>query len=283
MQSSSVSHANASCDPFVFGPHTEMWRINRERTGLIYGPAAAVLQVAHPRIAQGVHDHSRFQTDSLGRLHRTLAATNAIAFGSMTEAVSMKERLAAAHERVRGRTKPGVPGPLEYSAFEPDLMFWVLATLIHAAMAGYEFVYGPQTMSSKEAFYLDMCRFGEYFGADLRIAPRDWAEFEVYYREMIDGPVLGSHPLCAQVAQAVAAPNDSPFAWVLGRLFGFIPIETLPPAVRERLGLRSTTFTRTAMRLLRCVLPPLFPRLPPALRFYPEYRQAAARLRRSGG
>jgi hypothetical protein len=38
-------------EPFLFAPESEMWRINRERCGLIYGPAAAILQIAHPRIA----------------------------------------------------------------------------------------------------------------------------------------------------------------------------------------------------------------------------------------
>ena len=59
-------------DAFLFAPESEIWRINRERCGLIYGPAAAVLQVSHPRVAQGVHDHSKFRTDTIGRLHRTI-------------------------------------------------------------------------------------------------------------------------------------------------------------------------------------------------------------------
>lgn len=47
---------HSETDPFLWTPESEMWRINRERCGLLFGPAAAILQVAHPRIAQGVFD-----------------------------------------------------------------------------------------------------------------------------------------------------------------------------------------------------------------------------------
>ena len=154
-------------DPFLFDEDSEMVRINRERCGLIYGPAAAILQIAHPRIAQGVYDHSNFQSDALGRLQRTLRGTNRIAFGRVSEAKAMKAKLAAVHGTVRGEVSPGVTeSPANYSAFEPELLVWVLATLVHAAVRGYEFVHGPDSLppARKEAFYSDMCRFGTFFG-----------------------------------------------------------------------------------------------------------------------
>ena len=48
---------------------------------MICGPAAAILQIAHPRIEQGVHNHTNFRTDIMGRLRRTLESTNRIVFG----------------------------------------------------------------------------------------------------------------------------------------------------------------------------------------------------------
>jgi len=56
-----------------YGPHSVMWRINREAVLLGAGPAALLLQVAHPLIALGVARHSDFRTDPFGRLRRTLA------------------------------------------------------------------------------------------------------------------------------------------------------------------------------------------------------------------
>ena len=165
----------ASCreaDSFLFGPKSEMWRISRERCGLIYGPAAAILQVAHPRIAQGVYEHSNFRRDTLGRLRRTLKSTNEIVFGRVSEAEAVSRDLAAVHGRVRGRVFPAVEGPKTYSAFEPDLLFWVLATLITGALAGYEFIYGELPFAERRLSIATHAGSGRISVSKNRIAPR---------------------------------------------------------------------------------------------------------------
>jgi uncharacterized protein (DUF2236 family) len=258
-----------------------MWRVNRERCGLIYGPAAAILQLAHPRIAQGVYDHSNFRYDTLGRLRRTLSSTNQIAFGRISQAEAVSEHVAARHREVCGTVSPGVGGPPTYSAFEPDLLLWVLATLITAAINGYELIYGELPMARKEAFYRDMCRFGTYFGVPTSLSPKDWRAFDAYYTCMVEGELLGSHPMCGQLTKAVIHPRDTIGAAVLGRAIDFVVIETLPPKVRERLGLQSTVSSRFRMRLARRALLKIFPALPAKVRFYPEYLKAIGGASRS--
>ena len=146
-------------DPFLFGPKSEMWRISRERCGLIYGPAAAILQVAHPRIAQGVYEHSSSRQDTLGRLRRTLKSTNEIVFGRASEAEAISRDLAAVHRRIRGRVFPAVKGRRTYSAFEPDLLFWVLATLIAGAVSGLR-IYLPEISPWQKGDFLSTTHAG---------------------------------------------------------------------------------------------------------------------------
>ena len=52
-------------DPILgfYGPDSMMWRINREAVLLGAGPAALLLQVAHPMVAEGVAHHSTFEED----------------------------------------------------------------------------------------------------------------------------------------------------------------------------------------------------------------------------
>lgn len=275
------SGRSRNVDPFLFAPESEIWRINRERCGLIYGPTAAILQIAHPRIAQGVYDHSNFRVDILGRLRRTLEDTNRIVFGRVSEAEDVKTRLAAVHSKVRGTVPPGIKGPHAYSASEQDLLFWVLATLINAAVSGYEFIYGELPLARKEAFYRDMCRFGTYFSVDESLPPKGWIAFESYYDGMVESDLLGSHAICRELARAVVYPEDSAAARLLGWGIDFLPIETLPPKIRKRLGLPSTISTRLRMRLSRGLLPKLFPILPYRLRFYPEYLSAIREIKKS--
>jgi uncharacterized protein (DUF2236 family) len=268
-------------DPFLFAPESEMWRVNRERCGLIYGPAAAILQLAHPRIAQGVYDHSNFRRDTLGRLRRTLSSTNQIAFGRLSQARIVSEQVAARHRKVRGIVSTGVGDPRTYSAFEPDLLLWVLATLITAAINGYELIYGELPIARKEAFYRDMCQFGTYFGVPISLSPGNWSAFDVYYASMLEGELLASHRLCAELARAVIHPQDTVAAAILGHTIDFVVVETLPPRIRERLGLKSTPLSRFFMRLARRVLPKVFPALPAKVRFYPEYLKAIGGARRA--
>tara|TARA_B110000003_G_scaffold16040_1_gene15901 strand:+ start:23916 stop:24212 length:297 start_codon:yes stop_codon:yes gene_type:complete len=71
-----------TANDFAFSPDSELWLVNRYANGLLFGPAAVLLQVAHPQVAQGVVDHSDFREDALGRLRRTLSTVNRIAFGT---------------------------------------------------------------------------------------------------------------------------------------------------------------------------------------------------------
>ncbi len=268
----------ATSSDFAFGPDSEIWQVNRYATGLLFGPAAVLLQVAHPRVAQGVADHSDFRNDALGRLRRTLHAVNAIAFGTHGEAESMRTRMTAAHQRVRGHTSEGMDGPKRYSAFEPDLLLWVLATLIDASFKGYEFVWGPLSKPRRERFYHDFRRFGSYFGLDPAMGPQSLDAFIHYFDDMLSQEWLGQHPLCAEVAAAVVHP-PAPFRdRLLGHLVDFLPIETVPPQIRERLQLPSTWWTRARMTCLRQIAPVAFRILPKRLTYYPEAYRAERAL-----
>ncbi len=252
---------------FVFPLDSEMWKINHQKCGLWFGPAAAILQIAHPRIAQGVADHSHFQSDSIGRLRRTLKATDSIAFGTRTAALQTQQRIVDVHKTVKGKTSDGMSGPKGYSAFEPDLLMWVIATMIEAATQGYELVYGPLPCDRLERYYRDMRDFGTYFGLSTDVGPQSYADFRRYYDDLMASDLLGSHPLCAELAGAIASPNDSIFAKQLGRAIHFLPVETIPSPVREKLGFRSTVVTRATMKAFRQTVPTWFPLLPRRIRW----------------
>ena len=61
---------------------------------------------------------------------------------------------------------------------------------------------------------------------------------------------------------------------MLGRLVDFLPIETVPVAIRDRLGLESTGWRRFRMVVLKKVVPVGFRILPKRLTYYPESYRA---------
>ncbi|HCQ79399.1 MAG TPA: hypothetical protein DIV46_05450 [Verrucomicrobiales bacterium] len=99
-------------------------------------------------------------------------------------------------------------------------------------------------------------------------------EFEKYYDEMLSGDLLGSHPLCAEVAAAVVWPKKPWRDRMLGKAGDFLPIETLPAMIRERLGPESTGWSRGRMKILQKVAPVAFRSLPKWVSYYPESYRA---------
>ncbi len=263
--------ATNSNSDFVFSTDSALWEVNSHWTGMIYGPAAAILQIAHPRVGHGVARHSHFKTDSLGRLTRTLADVNSIAFGTRSEAEETKKRLFAMHSKVRGTSETGV----DYHALDQDLLIWVLATLVMASVNGRELVYGPLDLDQKERFLAEMVVLGQFFGMrvgeDERLS--SWANYERYFDGMINGDLLGSDPVCGELARCLVKPQDSFTVRCLGCAISFLPLETLPPQLLEPLTLKSTAMSRAQMRFFRRVFPGIFRLVPAKLKYYERTRR----------
>jgi len=264
----------SAADDFLFPPDSQIWRLSREHALLLGGPAAAILQVAHPEVAAGVAAHSEFRADALGRLRRTLDAVYTITFATRAEAAAMSRRIAAIHAKVRGTH------PVAYDAFSPAAQMWVLATLIDVGTWVFEQVGFSLTEAQREAHYRDMRIFGQCFGLAPNYGPQTATQFREYYAAMLNGPELASIPLCREVAWAVAVPPAPAWLRLGSKPFVGLIAETLPSPVRERLGFRSTPASRVAFALARTSIRVALPLLPARLRFTRHY--LAARRREAG-
>lgn len=252
----------------VFPPDSQIWRLSRENALLLGGPAAAILQVAHPAIAAGVANHSEFRSDTLGRLHRTLETIYIVAFGTQREANALRDHVAAMHAKVRGHH------PVAYDAFSPDAQMWVLATLIATGTWIFEQLVAPLTATEQEQHYREMRHFGTYFGLPITHGPQTHIEFQEYYTAMLGSDDLASHPLCAEVARYVARPTRPKWLSAIASATSLILPETIPSPVREKLGFHSSAATRAAFRVARHTVRFALPILPASLRFTPKYLSA---------
>jgi len=257
-----------------FPADSAMWRLNREHFVLLGGSAAAILQAAHPMVAMGVAAHSEFRDDALGRLRRTLGAVYMIAFGTKVAVEQVMRTVRAAHAKVKGDT------PQKYSAMNPDAQMWVLATLIMTTVEMHRRCATPPSREELDRFYADMRLFGRCFGLNSTAGPQTWNEFSAYYDAMINGPLLGSHPLCAEVANAILSPRRPSALRLLSPLFMPLACEYVPDPVRTRLHLPWHRWHRTATRVLECCVRLLLPILPGSIRYAAAYRQALAKRAR---
>ena len=189
-----LQHLGRESDPeaVVFATEAVFWRVSREPALLLAGMRALLLQIAHPKVAQGVADHSRYREDPLGRGIRTFTAVYAIVFGCRDEAIAAALRVHAVHGHVHGRVvDPVVPGmDPEYDAYDPELLFWVAATLLDSAVMAYELFVGPLTAEEKEQHYQQAKRFGLFFGIPREFYPDNWADFQKWWQQTLDSDTL---------------------------------------------------------------------------------------------
>lgn len=250
-----------------------MWKINQERIILLGGPTAAVLQVAHPKVARGVAEHSRFKSNAYARLTRTLEAIYAISFGNDAEVLRVANMVHKIHRRVQN-TRGEAGESAAYSALDDDLQMWVLATLVTGATFCYERFVGPLSDAEKEAYLHDMRIWGEFFGVRRDYGPQSWPEFKEYYHDMMNGPVLGSDPICAEVIHHVVYPRRPRLFAAATRPLEYLVTEMIPQPLLARLGLTSKPWTRAAWSATGRLLPHLYPLIPGLIRHPVEYRRA---------
>ena len=173
-------------------------RVNRENVLLLGGGRALLMQLAHPKVAAGVDEHSDFRTRPIRRLRRTVLMTMAIVFGDRDTAVAAARAVNQAHGKVRGR---------DYRALDPDLLLWVHSTLIDSALATYETFVKPLAAAEREDFYQESKLLGELLGIPHDRFPQTLRDFSSYVEGMISGGPLQVGPAASELAALVLRPK----------------------------------------------------------------------------
>jgi uncharacterized protein (DUF2236 family) len=276
----------ASPDPLhgFYGPDSMMWRINREAVLLGAGPAALLLQLAHPHVAEGVAHHSTFEDDPFRRLRGTLRTSLAMVFGDAAESRAAVGRLNRIHRDVRGDAlDPEARATVgdAYRAMDPALLLWVQVTLVVTSVTAYERWVGALTDVEKERFWQEARSVGVRLGIGLAYSPHTWPALMTYWDGMLgpDGPIHVT-PTARRLSRTVVRPplRRVPPALVdLGALPG---LALLPQRLREEYGVpwgpmrdHLATWVTRALRLWVAVIPA-------GARALPQARAAERRVRR---
>ncbi len=266
-----------------FAPESVTWRVTREMIGLLAGGRALLMQLAHPKVAAAVAEHSRFKDDPLSRLRRTMNAMWSITFDETAVARASIERITGVHSRVRGVVAPGETSfsGAPYSASDPELLLWVHATLIDSGMAAYHRFAKPLSSEEAQQYYEDSKIFAQLFEIPKHIVPPSLADFHEYMNAMIGGDQIVVGAAASSLAKDILYPSPR----VLkpgGPLFRLITAGLLPSKLRAAYGLdwdeRRKRRFEVAVRSVRTVRP-FVPRL---LRIVPHARAAERRARKHG-
>lgn len=266
----------------IFGPESVTWHLLRESLGMLGGGRAALLQTAHPWVAQGVSHHSKTLTDPVGRFHRTFENVFRIIFGSLDQVMAVSEQLHRIHGTVVGKIEAPTARFGEgskYFANQVGAMLWVHATLWDTYVMMRELVLGPLDDHTKEAFYQEIKRFALCFGVPYDAQPETFADFQDYNRRMWDSDELGVGPAGMTIRNFLFKADLFPGSGLALDFVEIFTAETMPQRLREDFELPEATMRNRAIyRSGLAGIRATYPRLPDRLRYIPAYIEARDRI-----
>jgi len=257
-------------------------RIHRERAVALSGPRALLMQAAHPVAVTGLLAHSSALEEPYDRLARTAEVMRTIGFGSREDADRVTGHVRAMHRRVRGRLGEGVgpyPAGTPYRADDPELLLWVLFTLVDSALVVYRKYVRSLSRAEEAAFWDDYKVVGGLFGLRERDMPATLDDLDAYRREMFEGERLFVTDWARRRARQIVLEPPVPLvARPLLEAVNFITVALLPDRVRSQYGFAPLppVFVRRALvdggaeYVRRAVVP----FLPERLRLVPHARAA---------
>jgi uncharacterized protein (DUF2236 family) len=147
----------------------------------------------------------------------------------------------AIHSRVRGELAAPAgrfPAGTPFAADDPELLLWVLATLVDSALVVYERYVGSLSHAERDAYWQDYRVVGRLFGLRDGEMPADIDAFDAYMRDMLDGPDLYVTSAARELAVKIVLQPPVPLIRrpVL-ELVNFVTVGLLPAQLRRQYGL----------------------------------------------
>src|SRR3954471_12574414 len=166
-----------------FDDDSMLRRVQREFAVAFAGPRALLMQATHPVAFAGFFATTTALEDPYPRLERTARVLSAITWGTREEAAAATAPVRAVHARVRGRLREPVgrfPAGTPWRADDPELLLWIVATLVGSNLLVYQRYVGRLTHAEQEAYWQDFRVVGTLFGLGLEDSPRDLAALRSY-------------------------------------------------------------------------------------------------------
>lgn len=244
-------------DPGLCGPGSASWRCIGDPAAIVGGVRGLMLQTMHPRVMAGVHDHSAFERDTIGRLQRTTRWVITSTYGSVEEVFGVARRVRASHRGVTGTSPNGRP----YAASDPALLAWVQDALTVSMLAtDAAYAAEPLDRAERDRFVLEQSRLAALLDprVDLDTLDHDELRAGTATLPMVEDGVLPTSESELD-AQMVDFLDELEVNHQSREALGFLVSPPLPPVVRAAYtavyAAAVATFTGDERRRLGLPLP----------------------------
>ena len=266
----------------AFTPDSAIWWISREWVLMLGGGRALLMQAAHPLALGGFMQHSDYDVAPWKRLERTMHAVWAAVYGDPEEAEQVGRRVRAMHTKVHGRLdrQMGIyPEGTPYDAADPELLMWIHATLVDTALLMYRTYVRPLSPGEQESYYQDMKVLAQLFGTPPEVIPDTYADFQAWFRSMLDSERICVTPEARELTATVLDPPLPFVAWPAWQAVNFATAGFLPAKLRRGYGFTWTPAHRALLaESAEYVKRAVVPLLPDMARALPGARSAERTL-----
>lgn len=218
----------------LYGPGSAVWQVHGTVATLVGGIRALLLQAAHPAALTGVSQHSRYESDPLGRLAGTSRWLTITTFGS-TEAIANEAvRVNAMHGHVQGEfiSKSGEVKP--YRAADPRYLLWVHCAFTDSFLTAHQ-TFGYPIDRGADAYVQEWSKSA--VGLGLLSAPQSVAELRATMEDFLQND-LATSAATPEVVNFILKPPLGLPALIFYLVLAKTAISTLSPAQQKILGLK---------------------------------------------
>ena len=236
-------------DEGLFGPDSAVWEVHGSISTLVGGIRALLLQAAHPAALAGVAEHSRYESDPLGRLAGTTRWLTTTTFGATEVVAREAARVNAMHAHVTGEFSDQAGAARPYAARDPRFLLWVHCAFTDSFLKAHEGL-GFPLVHGGDRYVAEWSRSAEPLG--LTRAPMSVAELEAALQDFRDHDLVASDVTRKVVGFILNPPFGRP-AMIFYRVLANAAIATLDPQDLRLLGLkkRSVVWLRLARVMLK--------------------------------
>jgi uncharacterized protein (DUF2236 family) len=218
-------------DSGLFGPESISWEVLGDVSSFIGGIRALMIQAAHPEVAAGVSDHSRYREDPLGRLSRTAYYVTSMTYGATLEINHAVQMVKNAHSGVSGVSERG----LTYSATAPEYSAWVHNTLTDSFLQAFHDFRRPITDQEADRFVREQAVIGKRMGAEplpeTSEALRTW---------IVKHPAIAESEAMKEAIAFLKKPPLSRIELIGYRILQQAAASTIDPEIQKILGLKTS-------------------------------------------
>ncbi|MBM7472794.1 uncharacterized protein (DUF2236 family) [Subtercola frigoramans] len=221
-------------DAGYFSPGSATWAVHGQTATIVAGVRALLMQAMHAGAMAGVHDHSRYKEDPLGRLAGTIRWIFTVTYADTATAVATSNWVLKLHERVTGSYLDAQGISHDYAANDPELLSWVHLAFTDSFLATAK-LWSEPIPGGPDAYVREWAKAGELMGVPN--PPRSEAELARQLQAFLDSGTLVRND---RVDEAVKFIGNPPLSRAMMPAYHVLfagAVSSIPEEYRRMLGL----------------------------------------------